>query len=91
MVLRAAAYPSPTSRETAIRLNLPAGGPVHTTIYDATGRAVRRFGEELLAAGAHVFPWDGRDDAGRAVAPGVYLARVSTPEGAKTARVVIIR
>ena len=31
------------------------------------------------------------DGEGRVVAPGVYLARVSTAEGTKTARVVIIR
>ena len=30
----------------------------------------------ILAAGEHRATWDGRDDAGRRVAPGVYLYRI---------------
>jgi flagellar hook assembly protein FlgD len=39
-------------------------------------------------AGRHVVEWDGRDGAGRAVAPGVYFARLVVGPEARTARVV---
>jgi hypothetical protein len=34
--------------------------------------------------------WDGRDGGGHAAAPGVYFARVLTPMGARTRRIVRI-
>jgi flagellar hook assembly protein FlgD len=83
--------PNPASHQATIRLSLPAEGRVATRIYDVSGRQVRALPEEILTTGAHDLTWDGRDDAGREVAPGVYLARLSTPEGTRTARVVIMR
>jgi len=47
------------------------------TIYDLRGRRVRRlsaYREE--AAGAYTLLWDGRDDEGARVSPGVYLVSV---------------
>ena len=47
------------------------------TIYDLMGRSVRHlsaYREE--AAGAYTLLWDGRDDEGARVPPGVYLVRV---------------
>jgi hypothetical protein len=85
------AVPNPARGKTTIRLALQAAGRVAAAIYDVSGRRVRHLSDEILAAGPHEVPWDGRDNAGREVASGVYLARVSTPEGTHTARVVIMR
>jgi hypothetical protein len=49
-------------------------------IFDGVGRLVR-----ALPAGSAA--WDGRDDGGRALAPGVYFLR----EGQETARLVVVR
>lgn len=43
------------------------------TVRDLAGRPVRRLGPEPAAAGTVVLSWDGRDDEGRRVPPGVYL------------------
>jgi hypothetical protein len=88
---RLCVFPNPTTRQAAIRVTLPGGGRVAATIYDVSGRRVRSLGDELLSSGGHDLAWDGRDDHGREVAAGVHLARVSTPEGARTARIVIVR
>ena len=40
----------------------------------------------IFAPGPHSFTWDGLDDAGRSVAPGIYFAVVRTPEGDQTTR-----
>jgi hypothetical protein len=37
---------------------------------------VRRLAHETKGAGRHRVAWDGRDDRGDLVAPGIYLVRV---------------
>ena len=55
------------------------------------GRLVRGlFDGDLSADGYHQL-WDGHDETGRAVPAGIYLVRVSTPEGSATARFVLVR
>ena len=73
-----AAAPNPFNPRVEITLSLPAavaGGRL--AIYDVAGRQVRELASGALAAGAQVFTWDGRDDAGRAQASGSYLCRLN--------------
>jgi len=57
-------------------LRLTSAVPVSLEIYDLTGRLVRRLydGEDLVGEYSH--PWDGRDDSGQLVPPGLYLYRL---------------
>jgi hypothetical protein len=89
--LRLAGFPNPAVGRTTLRLELPAQSPVCAAIYDAAGRRVRRLREGLLNGGLHELPWDTRDDQGRMVAPGTYLARVSSAEGVAVTRFVVLR
>ena len=46
-------------------------------LYDLSGRRVRTlWADRPASAGRKRLPWDGRDDAGRLVVPGLYLLRV---------------
>ena len=45
-------------------------------VYDVLGRRVRQVWQGPLGAGSHRFTWDGRDEAGKDVAAGVYLYQV---------------
>ena len=54
-------------------LTSPAG--VSVTIYDLDGRQVRRL-EELASSGQLAIEWDGRDESGESVLPGIYLYRL---------------
>jgi uncharacterized delta-60 repeat protein len=84
--------PNPTSRGAALALELKAGTRTSASVYDVSGRVVRRlFGDRALEAGRHTLAWDGRDDAGRQVAAGVYYVRLATPGGDETRKVVIVR
>jgi photosystem II stability/assembly factor-like uncharacterized protein len=56
-------------------LSLAGASRVELAVYDAAGRAVRRFPMRQLPAGSHEIRWDGRDDAGHPVASGVYFLR----------------
>lgn len=88
---RLVAFPNPTVAQSVIRLAPATAGPIQATVYDVGGRRVRRL---LNAVGGPVpcdLTWDGRDDKGQAVAPGVYLVRVTAGEIVRSARVVILR
>lgn len=52
-----------------------SAGPVTVDIVDADGKRVRRMTVEAGAAGPAAFQWDGRDDAGNAIAAGNYAIR----------------
>jgi hypothetical protein len=71
-------------------LSLPLPGRAKLEVYDVAGRRVRALMEGSLPAGDSRAAWDLRDDGGRTVAPGVYLARLDTPFGSRATRVVRI-
>ena len=51
--------------------------PVHLEIFDLNGRRLRLI-ERQLSSGGYSQQWDGRDDVGQVVPPGLYLLRIST-------------
>ncbi len=67
------AEPNPFGRETTINYQLGLDGPVALTVYDLTGKVVRRLVGGSQSAGLHSVDWNGRDDGGRALARGVYF------------------
>jgi hypothetical protein len=69
--------PNPFNPMTMLRFGVPRSGPVTLEIFDARGAQVRTLLREVrLSAGIQRVAWDGRDDSGRPVASGVYLARL---------------
>jgi glucose/arabinose dehydrogenase len=85
--------PAPNPARGAVRLawELPASAPVELAIHDAAGRRVRTLERGARAAGAHATTWDGRDDAGRAMPPGVYLARLRVSGSRHVQRIALVR
>jgi photosystem II stability/assembly factor-like uncharacterized protein len=86
------AVPNPFNPRTRLSWEMPADGPVWLTVHDVRGRLVR----ELIAGavwprGRQAREWDGRDDAGRALAAGVYLVRVRTAAGTATGRALLLK
>lgn len=81
----------PATDGAALRLRLPRAGAVRLALFDAAGRRVRTLDPGVRPAGEHVLRWDGRDDAGVRVAPGVYLAAAEWDGRRASARVVVLR
>jgi hypothetical protein len=69
------AAPNPSTGPTSIVLRSPAGGTGELTIFGADGRIVRSFPHVDLAAGVTAVQWDGGDDRGETVGPGIYFYR----------------
>ena len=70
-------YPNPFNPAVVLPLDLATDAmAVSLRVYDVLGRRVRQVWQGPLGAGQHRFTWDGRDEAGKAVAAGVYIYRV---------------
>lgn len=80
--------PAPGACGIGFVLGRPAAGSLE--IYDAGGRRVRVLASGRFAAGAHASRWDGRDEGGRALAGGVYFARLRAGERDETRRLVLL-
>jgi len=64
------------------------GSPVLVHIHDLGGRLVRSLTEQrAFSTGAYAIAWDGRDDEGRLLPPGVYCARLSVDTEVRGARI----
>ena len=82
--------PNPFRSQTRVQFSTASAGAVTLSVHDLAGRLVRRLVATPQAQGAHEVMWDRHDQAGRSVAPGLYLYRLATPEGSSTGRVVVL-
>ena len=91
-VMRLGTEPNPFTPSTQLQFALPRDVPVWLTIYDARGRAVRRFLRgEHVSAGDHARVWVGRDDNGRRLPSGVYFARLRTDRQVISRKITLLR
>lgn len=67
-------YPNPFRNEVKVSFSIGHGAEgMALVIYDATGRVVRTIDQVSSIQNQGSVIWDGRDDAGKMVAPGVYF------------------
>jgi len=69
-------YPNPFSAFTQIEYTIPGYSEVAITVYDAMGRKVRNLLSDRQYRGRYVVTWDGRDNQGRRIASGPYVAEL---------------
>ena len=84
-----AVHPNPTRGRMAVRYAVPHPGRARITIYDATGRMVRRLLDGPIPAGLHTIHWDGRSDRHARVPNGVYLLKFETNTLVVTRKIVL--
>jgi len=75
---------------TRLDFSPPSDGEVTLTIHDLSGRNVRTLVQNGRGADGAGAAWDLRDDDGRAVPPGLYLARLVRNGGRVSVRRVIV-
>ena len=85
------AFPNPFTAQTRFAFELGFPEHVDLAVYDVSGRLVRRLEDGVRGAGRTELVWDGRDDAGRAVAAGVYFFRLRAAGIAYTRPVVLTK
>ncbi len=85
-------YPNPFNPSTTIACDLAKAGRVSLQVFDASGRLVRVLADGIeLPAGRHEMTWNGRDEAGRAVAGGVYFYRMDAGGIRETRKMMLVK
>jgi hypothetical protein len=82
--------PNPFNPETMIPYSLPQT-EVRLEVYSLSGQNVRTLVNGIIPAGDHLVRWDGKDNTGRNVASGTYLARLLAGGGVKTVKMLLVR
>lgn len=86
------ASPNPFSEATVIQLDIAsAARGVSLTVYDISGRVVKRFDSEIARPGRYEIAWNGTNDQGQRVASGVYFCALEAEGRRETRRLVYLR
>jgi glucose/arabinose dehydrogenase len=86
-----APFPSPARGAVRLGYVLASEARVELALFDLHGRRVRELeAGRLIAAGAQVSHWDGRDERGDEVPAGIYLARLRAGDRSMTRRVLLL-
>jgi hypothetical protein len=83
--------PNPFRTSTSIGFQLPADARTTLQIYDLQGRVARTLVNGVIAAGEHRVTWNGTDDQGRRVDPGVYFARLASGPERVVRRMIFVQ
>jgi hypothetical protein len=83
--------PNPFNSSTTITLQRAQGGLANLDIYDVMGRRVRTLMRGDMSSGFHEVRWDGLDDSGVRVAPGVFFLRLEQCAQSQTGKLVLTR
>jgi hypothetical protein len=81
--------PNPSAGSCRVAFQTAAIGPVSVLLFDASGRLVRQLHDGPLPIGEFSLSWDGRDDGGQDLPSGVFFAKVTTPAGESTAKLIL--
>ena len=84
-------YPNPFNPETTISYDVVKTGAVRLSVYALTGQLVRTLVDGERPAGSYSVTWDGRDDASRDVASGLYLCRMEAGEYRAARKLLLVR
>jgi subtilisin family serine protease len=82
---------NPTRGRALLALALPVAGEAEVLVYDVRGALVRTVVRGTLEAGTHSIPWNGVNDAGRAVGAGKYYVSARTQGGTYRTDVVLLK
>lgn len=84
-------YPNPGNPGTTISFDLPVASRVELVVYAVTGQRLATLVRGWRQAGSHSVSWQGHDDAGRPLASGIYLYRLTTNGSTLTRKLAILR
>ena len=83
--------PNPSKGSSIFSFSLARPGTIELLIFSVDGRRMKTLAGGVRGAGLHRAAWDGTDDAGRPVQPGLFFARLVTEEGRFTRPVVRLK
>jgi hypothetical protein len=93
LISRPFVTPNPFNPQTSLKFEV--GGsqavPADVVIYDLRGRAVRNLYSGTVEPGLRTLVWNGRDDGGRSLSSGIYLAQVKVADQTRAVKMTLAR
>jgi len=84
-------YPNPFNPVTTISYTLPKKTKVTLIIYNLLGQRIRKLVDAEKLPGKHRVSWDGKDDFGRPVGPGVYFYQIKADDFVQVKKLVLLK
>ncbi len=84
-------YPNPFNNTTKLMFETSKSGAAKLEIYNTAGQRIKTVFDKYVQPGKHQATWDGTDRAGSHVASGIYTSKLTSPNGVKTKRMVLIK
>lgn len=86
-----APFPNPFQRAVNLGFTALESGDARLEVYSVSGRLMKRLmNREVVSGQTYPMTWDGSDEQGRPVPPGIYFVRLTTGTRAYTQRMVRI-
>jgi hypothetical protein len=82
---------NPSRREAVLACAIPRAGPVRVAVFDLAGREVRELASGVREAGEYTVRWDGHTAAGGRAGSGLYLIRLTTRDGSRGVRCMLLQ
>jgi len=84
--------PNRSDGNVQLLFNIPrGGGQIHILVYDTAGRLVRGLVSGHLRKGKQSVIWDGTNEYGEKVSPGIYFVRMEAERATTTKKIVLLR
>jgi hypothetical protein len=84
-------YPNPFTSATTVEYSIAEEGNISLDVFDALGQLVITLAGGNREPATYTVAWDGRSSNGREVPTGVYVIRLSTPQGTSAVRALKLR
>jgi len=84
-------YPNPFNPTTSITYAINVDGFVSLKVYNSLGEEVAALVSGFQTAGYKLVTWNGRNDAGAAVASGLYFYRLTAGNEVRTAKMMFMK
>lgn len=85
------AYPNPFNPSVNIAFSLAKAAEVRVEVYNLRGQKVKSLHRGELTPGNHQMIWNGKDDNGKGVASGLYLARIQSGKAQQTIKLMLMK
>lgn len=84
-------FPNPFNPQTGIRYELPEAALVEIAVFDVRGEKIRTLVRDKQPMGRYELTWDGKDEAGKARATGVYMLRLQAGAITLSCKMLLLR
>ncbi|HVZ40703.1 MAG TPA: T9SS type A sorting domain-containing protein [Candidatus Kapabacteria bacterium] len=82
-------YPNPFTVGTTFQLTMPRTGQIRIAVHDILGKQIKTLFEGEHPSGRYDIYWDGKDETGSPVIPGIYICSLFSSDSYVTSVKVV--